>query len=131
MVTRAAWHRWLNNPRNGALYSAGVVAAILGLVFLPDIVDPLLGPHHWSHTIMWFGLYVAAIIVLLLIFRHLGFAPHVYAELRARGHDVCRKCGYRLDGLPENHERCPECGARRPGPHGRAATPPACIPRCR
>ncbi|MFK7883392.1 MAG: hypothetical protein AB8F26_04300 [Phycisphaerales bacterium] len=35
--------------------------------------------------------------------------PFVYAELRARGHNVCPKCGYLRTGL-EDTAPCPDCG---------------------
>lgn len=34
----------------------------------------------------------------------------VYAELRARGHEVCLGCGYVRRGLADS-DACPECGA--------------------
>lgn len=41
----------------------------------------------------------------------------VYAELRARGHDVCRACGYLRRGLAEE-TACPECGVTVEGAAG-------------
>jgi hypothetical protein len=39
--------------------------------------------------------------------------PAVWCALRERGYDVCLNCGYWLRGLPEDEDRCPECGAKR------------------
>lgn len=43
-----------------------------------------------------------------LVYRH-RYVRYVYEELRARGHDVCPKCGYFRQGLNPT-ATCPECG---------------------
>ncbi|MDY7110095.1 MAG: hypothetical protein SYC29_15800 [Planctomycetota bacterium] len=40
-------------------------------------------------------------------------APACWRALRERGFEVCLNCGYWLRGLPEDEDRCPECGAKR------------------
>ena len=39
--------------------------------------------------------------------------PAVRDLLRARGRDICTRCGYSLRGLDGTIDRCPECGAKR------------------
>lgn len=108
-VRRAAWGRWLSNPTHTVLNTVGIVGALFAFLFLPDLIEPWFGGHQWYHTLIWFGLYAAAIFGLYFAFRRYGYAPCVYRELRARGHDVCASCGYNRRGL-EPETKCPECG---------------------
>ncbi len=112
-VARAAWSRWLNAPRNVAIYTSAVVGLLFAYLFVPDLVEPMLGGRRWWFTLVWLALYVAALAGLFAVFRRIGLAPCVFAELRARGHDVCPACGYPLAGLPLDRGRCPECGVPR------------------
>ena len=60
----------------------------------------------------------AALIGLLLwpwcawVYHFLYVKPFRMA-MRERGYDVCVGCGYRLEGLGVDVERCPECGRER------------------
>jgi hypothetical protein len=45
--------------------------------------------------------------------RHQRFKPWINTALRELGHDVCLRCGYLLRKLPDNVDRCPECGVER------------------
>ncbi len=105
----------MRNPIHVALYAGGLGAAILGFLFLPDFIEPMFGRHRWYFTLIWFVLYIAAVATVFVVLRKVGFAPCVYAELRKRGYNVCARCGYLLDGLPDGSTTCPECGtSQRP-----------------
>ena len=101
---------WMAVPRNSVLYGVGLVALLASFMFLPDIVEPWIGGRRWWLSLVWLGLYVLGIFGLFMLIRRLSFAPMVYAELRKRGHDVCRRCGYVLSGLPKEQTTSPECG---------------------
>lgn len=47
------------------------------------------------------------------LFRSL-YQKKTYQLLRQSGYDICTRCGYSLKGLPEDHNRCPECGTTVP-----------------
>lgn len=109
-VRLAAWSRWMRDPTHLVMYSGGLGAAIVGFLFLPDFIEPLLGGHQSYFTLIWFVLYMAAVSGVIMVMRRIGYAPCLYAELRRRGHNVCARCGYLLTGLPDESIKCPECG---------------------
>lgn len=112
-IMRKAWKQWMHRPRNAMLYGLGLVIVLVGFMFGPDTIEPLIGGHRWYYTILWFALYLVGIVALVFVLRNFGLAPCVYEELRTRGHDVCHRCGYPQGGLPTDTTRCPECGATR------------------
>ncbi|MCK6476031.1 MAG: hypothetical protein L6Q35_04285 [Phycisphaerales bacterium] len=112
LILRAAWRRWFRRPIHAALYAAGLIVLMLTFMFLPGLFEAALGGHRWYLTLIWFGLYLVGLFGVLWALRQWEFAPCVYAELRARGHEVCPGCGYVLTGLqPASQRTCPECGA--------------------
>jgi hypothetical protein len=111
-VYRAAAVSWLNDVKNSLLFSAG----LLGIFFFVFVVVP--GRFATAPGREWIGIaaYVLCFPVTLayvLICRRCSFAPFVYAELAARGIEVCGRCGYPLDALPDDRAQCPECGRDR------------------
>jgi hypothetical protein len=112
-IMRKAWKQWMHKPRNATLYGFGLVGVLVVFMFGPDFIEPLIGGHRWYYTILWFLLYLVGIVVLMFVLRHIGLAPCVYEELRARGYDVCPRCGYLQTGVPPDAARCPECGSAR------------------
>lgn len=54
---------------------------------------------------------VGAVVPTLIIQARLP--RYVFAELRARGHDVCLGCGYTRQGI-DAADPCPECGSTSP-----------------
>src|SRR5262245_30256582 len=86
--------------------------ALLGLGFKPLAL--LLGefgmPYPWLASGVAFCLVVSALAAIA--YRSLYRRP-VYRAMRDLGYDLCLSCGYRLQGLDEAVEQCPECGEPR------------------
>jgi hypothetical protein len=113
LLHKAAWKKWYQNKANCTLYGVGLATSITIFIFLPDIIEGLVGLTHWSVTVTAFTIYLAMLVGLYLIMPHFRFAPCVYAELRKQGFDVCLKCGYWLKDLDNTIKNCPECGNQR------------------
>ena len=98
-----------------------IFLVIAGVLAVP--VVPLLLPHSWSlFPGLWYEELTPIVLVLwFVIGGYLGLAyvmgrfegPACWKALRDHGYDTCAKCGYWLQGLPEDEDRCPECGAKR------------------
>lgn len=116
-IRRAAWRRWNENPVKGISFGLLGSAPIFLSAFLPaGMLKRELSITALVLIGITFAIYLYA---LSLILRRFSYAPCVYAELRARGYDVCPKCGYWLRDLDEATTQCPECG------HDREAIPPS------
>ena len=77
-------------------------------------------------TLRWLGkdgqtgpFMIGVLIVLFLfwiwaawVYRFIYTRP-MRRAMRERGQQICVNCGYRLIGLDDTVDRCPECGSRR------------------
>jgi hypothetical protein len=110
-VLKAAGDRWMLETRNGVgvllwMVGVGIVCVVALAVLRPFLKSVGLAP-------------VSGVIVYLLMFslwplyllwqQRSGLPQCIYAELRDRGHDVCRQCGYLRNSL-DGADPCPECG---------------------
>ena len=121
---KAAWSRWYKEPINWVLYAFGLAISLAIFIVFPSIIQSLTGYDAWPIRVLSLLLYALLLVVLYLFMRATRFAPCVYAELRARGFDVCTSCGYWLRDLDNSVDRCPECGnARVPGTESAAGPP--------
>lgn len=112
-VHREAWQLWLRKPFNKLLYVLVLVALVMLFSFLPRWLDSIFGYHAWYFAVAAAAIYGVVFAVSFPLLRKYNYAPHVYAELRNRGFDVCARCGYWLKGLANDFPTCPECGAAR------------------
>jgi hypothetical protein len=110
-VLKAAGDRWMFETRNGLRALAWFLGAIVVSVLVMVLFWPLLK----STGLLPGNLVFVPLGVCWILFLHWqrrnGLPQSVYAELRARGHDVCRGCGYIRTGL-DPLALCPECGTR-------------------
>lgn len=117
-INRAAWRRWNARPLNGLLIGFAIAIPILLLPRLSS--NSLLIPY--LNSIPFYLLFIGALtygLSITIVLKRFRYAPCIYAELRARGYDVCPKCGYWLRDLDQSITKCPECA------HLRDAIPPA------
>jgi len=117
-IGRAAWKRWMSDRTNMSIYGVGTGTALMLFMFVPDVAAEWFGGKSYYYSVGGLAFYIALLGVLFYLLRRFRFASCIYAELRARGFDVCHRCGYRLEGLSEDDTRCPECGAERRPLHG-------------
>ena len=118
-IHRAAWKRWQSTPATMALLMAAIVVPLILDDLLFSFIENLLNTSRLSSYLISILIFVPYLFGITWLFRHIRYAPCVYAELRARGYDVCPKCGYWLRDLDQSITKCPECA------HLRDAIPPA------
>jgi ssDNA-binding Zn-finger/Zn-ribbon topoisomerase 1 len=119
-IHRDAWRLWFASRWNLLIYIIYIPLGLLVMIIARDLLGLL------ASVIGAGGMtYKAARIVGLImglagyfiaggaVLQRWCFAPCVWRALRARGHDVCPKCGYWLRDLPDDEHHCPECGAPR------------------
>lgn len=112
-IMEGARKRWMAVPMNSVKYTLISAATFIPFLLAPDLFERLLAGSHWYDTVIRASLFTAGLLVVLTVFLRHGFAPYVYKEMRARGHNVCQRCGYSQAELPADVTRCPECGAAR------------------
>lgn len=88
-----------------------LLLSILGGLFVFALVKVIFKITGTRLSPVWISMMAGEIgaIVPSLFVQHC-LPRFVYAELRARGNDVCPGCGYPRRGLSEA-DACPECGA--------------------
>jgi hypothetical protein len=64
-----------------------------------------------SFNLLGIMLFQALVWIVIAWSINRAIAPLVWRALNQAGFRVCEGCGYILDYLPLNAERCPECGA--------------------
>ena len=109
-VIDAAWKRWMKHPWNAGLHGALSIGALVGVGVVQALAEMMHNEDGWYHTVFWLVVKAGVLVAVFLTLRRRGYGPYVYEELRARGHDVCGKCGYLIEGLDGV---CPECGEAR------------------
>lgn len=120
VIHRDAWRLWLGNRWNLFIYIIYIPLGLLVMIIARDLLG-LLASTIDAGGLAYKGARIAGLVLGLAGYFVLGgvilqrwrFAPCVWRSLRARGHDVCPRCGYWLRDLPDDEDRCPECGARR------------------
>ncbi|GEM_PF-2763959 len=109
-VVRAAYRAKNRSAKAFSRESLLFVGAILLAVVAFAVVSVLLSvagiglPRILTHAVA--GGSAAAITSVVVAYQ---VKPYVYAELRARGYNVCPECGYLRTGLNDTAP-CPECG---------------------
>ena len=109
-IHRAAWERWQSTPVNMALLMAAILVPLMLDDLLFSFIENLFRTSRLNSYLISFLIYVPYLFGITWLFRHLRYAPCVFAELRDRGYEVCTKCGYWLRDLDQSIAQCPECG---------------------
>ena len=119
-IHREAWKLWARDKKNILLYLMLPAVYLAVVPFASDIagtIAQLIGVGGKLHLIARAAapvLWVVACFVLGgVVLQRNRFAPCVYRATRRHGYDVCAHCGFWLKGLPEDGEKCPECGVER------------------
>lgn len=103
-----AWAQWIDRPRNAAVYTCLILVLVAGAVGGRLALRLWAPGAAWHHDVLWLVLVAVGLGSLVLVFRQRTLAPLMYQELRRKGYDVCKRCGYVLGGL----DPCPECGTK-------------------
>jgi hypothetical protein len=119
-IHRDAWRLWFADRWNLIIYIIYIPLGLLVMIAARDLLG-LLASVIGAGGTAYSATRIAGLVLGLVGYFVLGgavlqrwrFAPCVWRALRARGHDVCPKCGYWLRDLPDDVHHCPECGAQR------------------
>ena len=110
-ITMEALDTWLRSPKARIAYICLIVfcIAICGLTIWA--IKSLASG--WPTLTYMIGMLVCLAVFLagMSVIKRFGYSEILHSVLKARGFDVCMKCGYNLCGT--QHEKCPECGWRR------------------
>jgi hypothetical protein len=107
---RAAARRCIDVRRLRAIDVAVLVLPAIGAIVVGLAVNRALIAAGFSPSGVAFGFASGLLYVGFgaLVYRR-RYTRLVFEELRARGHDVCPKCGYFRSGIADDSP-CPECG---------------------
>ena len=109
-IRKEAWKLWMKDWRNVLVYLA-VIAVVLGGALVLGWFIARAGLGTWLLIVV---LYTALAFFANSLFYRFRFAPLVRRVVVQRhGYEICIKCGYWMQGLTTDAERCPECGAPR------------------
>ena len=101
---------------NGLIFGLGLAIPIFMFPWISKQLSPVQGWTGFPAFLLTFSIYAMYIFTLAAGLKRWRFAPLVFAELRARGFDVCLKCGYWLRDLDSSIIKCPVFGSPRPKP---------------
>ncbi len=108
-IRKEAWRLWMKDWRNVFIYLAVNAVMLGGAVCGARLVY---GPGQFVSLPAGTLLIILVLFVNSLFYRF-RFAPLVRRVIQRHGYEICIKCGYWMQGLTTDAERCPECGAPR------------------
>ena len=79
-------------------------------VYLLKFVRHQLMPQGLTRRLISFVVFALTAYVLIALIWRARYEKRTYRVLRDHGYDICLECGYLLKGLPDDRDRCPECG---------------------
>jgi hypothetical protein len=107
---RAAQKSVIDYKRLRPIDIACILISMIGAFIVWLATERVLASLGWSAPV-WilpaFG--TVCFLIATSLFHNRRYRKLFYAELHARGHNVCPKCGYLRAGL-EDTAPCPECG---------------------
>ncbi len=127
-VTRLAHKKHLAGVTLWTWTIAMTISAWIVIGFLVRPFSSLLMQNGFTQIAAFLSTLVILVAGVCLIaawlYRFIYVRP-VRRAMRDLGYDVCVGCGYRLIGLTDDIQRCPECGhAREPLPHNTVPAEP-------
>ncbi len=115
-IAAEAQMAWMRHGKNGPKLFASLMLLLIGMICGLVVLYRLHRSHGWMDlSTAFIMVWICGSSLMLWCWRERTLPGFVFAELRARGHDVCLGCGYVRHGL-NTDAGCPECGAvSRPG----------------
>lgn len=105
-IVKVTARKWLRHSRLSLAMQAAYWLAALSLILYTNSNAGRFSDGVLLGCLMFVvALWVSATVIVML---NWSYPQHLYTELRARGHNVCPKCGYLRTGL-EDTAPCPEC----------------------